>query len=138
MIGLPNEKTDDLDELIRFGLEVSKIHPVAFGVAPFVAKKNTPLDQVPFAGIKEVERKIKYVQKGLRPSKGRAEIRATSAKWAWVEYMLAQGGPAMGEAVVTALNNGGKFTHWKRALNEVPTDTMTPWKQKTLPISGLL
>lgn len=134
MIGLPNETQEDLDELIKFGLEVSKIHPVAFGVAPFVAKKNTPLDFTAFAGIKEVEQKIKYVQKGLRPSKGRAEIRATSAKWAWVEYMLAQGGAEMGEAVSAAMNNGGKFTHWKRALQAVPIETMTPWKNISLPV----
>lgn len=130
MIGLPGETEEDLDELIRFALEVSKIHKVAFGVAPFVAKRNTPLDQTIFAGVKEVERKIKYIQKGLRPSKGQAEIRSTSAKWAWVEYMLAQGGAEMGEAVAIAVENGGKFADWKRAFNAVPVETMCPWSVK--------
>ena len=71
------------------------------------------MDGDKFAGIKVVEKRIKKVQKGLRPSQGRAEIRNTSAKWAWIEYMLAQGCPQMGEAVVFAVQEGGSFAHYK-------------------------
>ena len=51
MVGLPGETDDDIDELVRFARELSKIVPLALGVAPFVAKRNTPLDGTPFAGI---------------------------------------------------------------------------------------
>src|SRR6185295_17597099 len=44
MVGLPTETEDDIDELARFAKELSKIVPIALGVAPFVAKRNTPLD----------------------------------------------------------------------------------------------
>src|SRR5579871_5358701 len=44
MVGLPLEEDADLDECVRFTTELSKILPVALGVAPFVAKRNTPLD----------------------------------------------------------------------------------------------
>ena len=40
MVGLPDETEEDLDELIRFALEISKIHPIVFGIAPFVPKKK--------------------------------------------------------------------------------------------------
>jgi hypothetical protein len=129
MVGLPDETQEDLDELIQFGLEISKIHPIAFGVAPFVAKKNTPLDAVQFAGIKNIEAKLRYIRKGLRPSKGRAELRATSARWAWVEYILAQGGPSTGLAVAEAIENGGKFAHWKRSFTAIPMDEFAPWRK---------
>src|SRR5262249_54071691 len=43
MIGLPDETDDDIDELVRFATERSRIHPLAIGIAPFVAKRNTPL-----------------------------------------------------------------------------------------------
>ena len=57
-----------------------------------------------------MDKKLKYIQKGLRyPSKGRAQIRSTSAKWAWVEAMLAQGGQDSGLAVLEAVQNGGNF-----------------------------
>jgi len=128
MVGLPDETYEDLDELIRFALEISKIHPIVFGIAPFVPKKNTPLDTAKFAGIKEVDRKLKYIQKGLRPSKGRAQIRSTSAKWAWVEAVLAQGGQEAGLAVLEAVEQGGNFAAWKRALKKIDPKQQSPWR----------
>ena len=128
MVGLPGETVEDLDELIRFALEISKIHSILFGIAPFVPKKNTPLDTTEFAGIKEVDRKLKYIQKGLRASKGRALIRSTSAKWAWVEAVLAQGGQESGLAVLEAVNNGGNFGSWKRAFKKIDPQKQAPWR----------
>src|SRR5262249_42501492 len=87
MVGLPLEGDADIDEMIRFTAELSRILPVALGVAPFVAKRNTPLDGSPFAGIEEIDRKLDRLRRGLR---GKAVVRPTSARWAWVEYMLAQ------------------------------------------------
>lgn len=115
MVGLPGETTEDLDELIRFGTEVSRIIPLSYGCAPFVAKRNTPMDGAPFEPIPDVERKLAYLRKGFR---GRVEIRATSARWAWVEYMLAQGGPEAGLAAMDAYRAGGAFAAWKRAFAE--------------------
>ena len=93
MIGLPGEEDDDLDELVRFTTELSRVVPLALGVAPFVAKRNTPLDGTPFAGVREIDRRLDRLQRGLR---GRVEVRPTSARWAWVEYLLAQGGAQAG------------------------------------------
>ncbi|NOJ94662.1 radical SAM protein [Corallococcus coralloides] len=115
VVGLPHEEDADIDELIRFTTELSRILPVALGVAPFVAKRNTPLDGAPFAGLREVENKLERLRKGLR---GRAEVRPTSARWAWVEYMLAQCGPEAGLAAMDAWRAGGSFAAWKRAFQE--------------------
>ena len=140
MLGVPDEADEDLDELIAFTVALSKIQPVALGVAPFVAKRNTPLDGAAFAGVKTVERRIQTVQRALRKqSRGRAQLRPTSARWAWVEYMLAQGGPLHGEAVLQAVHAGGRFADWKRALQAVPTELMRPWAQAppvALPLAG--
>lgn len=114
MVGLPGEDDADIDELVRFTLELAKVHPkVALGVAPFVAKRNTPLDGEPFDGIARVERKLDRLRRGLA---GRAEVRPTSARWAWVEYMLAQGDRRAGLAALDAWRAGGSFTAWKRAF----------------------
>ena len=125
MLGVPDETDDDLDELIDLTNRMAAIHPVALGVAPFVPKRNTPLDTAPFAGVKVVERRLKKLTRGL---KGRAEVRPTSARWAWVEYMLAQGGPSAGEAVLDAVHAGGRFAAWKRALTALSPDEMAPWR----------
>ncbi len=124
MIGLPGETEADLDELIRFTVELAKITRVALGVAPFVAKRMTPLDGIPFAGIKEVDARMKQLTRGLR---GRADVRPTSARWAWVEYVLAQGGPEAGRAVLDAVHAGGSFADYKRAFAALDERTMRPW-----------
>jgi hypothetical protein len=113
MVGLPTETDEDIDELIRFSLELSRILPTSLGVAPFAAKRNTPLDGAPFAGIDVVEKRLERLRKGLR---GRAELRPTSARWAWVEYMLAQCGPEGGLAAMDAWKAGAHFSAWKKAF----------------------
>jgi radical SAM superfamily enzyme YgiQ (UPF0313 family) len=125
MLGVPDEQDEDLDELIDLTNRMAAIHPVALGVAPFVPKRNTPMDDAQFAGIKVVERRLKKLTRGL---KGRAEVRPTSARWAWVEYMLAQGGPEAGLAVLDAVHAGGRFAAWKRALSQLSPEQMAPWR----------
>jgi radical SAM superfamily enzyme YgiQ (UPF0313 family) len=116
MIGLPGETDDDIDECTRFVGELSRILPIALGVAPFCSKKNTPLDRMPFAGMRVVESRLDRLRRGLQ---GRADVRATSARWAWVEWVLAQGGAAEGQALAQATIRGGRFADFKRAFAEL-------------------
>ncbi len=114
MIGTPGETDADVDECVAFATELSRIVPLALGIAPFCAKRNTPLDGAPFAGIGVVDARLDRLRRGL---KGRADVRATSARWAWAEYVLAQGGEAEGLAVVEAVNAGGSFRAYERAFS---------------------
>jgi radical SAM superfamily enzyme YgiQ (UPF0313 family) len=113
MIGTPGETDADVDECIAFTAEISRIVPLALGIAPFCPKRNTPLDAAPFAGIRAVEHSLDRLRKGLR---GRVDVRATSARWAWVEYVLAQGGEAEGLAILAAVADGGSFRAYERAF----------------------
>ena len=114
IIGLPGEEDEDIDELVEFCLRLSKVHGrIALGVAPFVAKRHTPLDGEAFAGISLVEKRLKRLRTGL---KGRVTVRPTSARWAWVEYMLAQGESHAGLALLDAHLAGGRFADYKRAF----------------------
>ena len=115
MVGAPGETDEDIDELIAFCREVSRIAPTALGIAPFVAKRNTPLDRADFAGIKPVERTLKRLQRELR---GVVDLRSTSARWAWVEWCFAQGGFDMAHVALQAYRNGGGFAAYKRAIRE--------------------
>src|SRR6267378_389771 len=115
MLGLPGEEDRDLDELAELAADISRIVPLSFGCAPFVAKRNTPMDGTAFVPIEETERRIAYLRAKLR---GRAEIRPTSPRWAWVEYMLAQGNEDAGLAALDAWRAGGSFAAWKRAFRE--------------------
>ncbi len=126
MLGVPDEQPEDLEELVSFTRKLAAIHPVALGIAPFVPKRNTPWDDQPFAGIPVVERALARVQAGLKGS--RADVRATSARWAWVEHLLAGGGPEAGEAALQAVSAGGSFADWKRAFAGVEGEVERPWR----------
>ncbi|HVU50068.1 MAG TPA: radical SAM protein [Polyangia bacterium] len=137
MVGLPGETDADLDELGRFGLELARVAPrVAFGIAPFVAKRNTPLDEAPFEAIEVIDARLARLRAAVR---GRVELRPTSAKWAWVEYRLAQGGFAAGLAAARATRAGGRFADWKAALAEVPAPVVrapSPPPARRLAVAG--
>jgi len=134
IVGLPDETDDDIDELIAFTNELDALAGgtrVALGVAPLVAKRNTPLDGAPFAGISAVDKRLKRLRKGLRRS---VELRPTSARWAWVEHELSQGGPEVGEALYAAHQAGGRFADVKRALRAVDPATRRPWATVEPPV----
>jgi radical SAM superfamily enzyme YgiQ (UPF0313 family) len=116
MIGLPTETDADIDECVALVGELSRIVPIALGIAPFCAKRNTPLDGEPFAGIDVVHDRLDRLRRGLR---GRADVRSTSARWAWVEYVLAQGGEEEGLAACEAARGGGTFAAFKRAFERL-------------------
>jgi len=115
MIGLPGETLEDIDELARFSLELARITPLSLAISPFVAKRNTPLDGASFESIPSLENKLSRLRSTLKDKVG---IRPTSARWAWVEYMLSQGGEAEGFAALEAWRAGGSFDAWKRALTK--------------------
>lgn len=117
MVGLPGEDAGDIDECVRFAKELSRIVPLSLGIAPFCSKRNTPLDGLPFAGIDVVHDRLDRLKRGLQ---GKVTIHSTSAKWAWVEHVLAQGGEAEGLAVIDAVRAGGGFAAYKRAFGKIP------------------
>ncbi|MCK6503670.1 radical SAM protein [Myxococcota bacterium] len=126
MLGVPDEQDDDLAELIDSTRALAAVHPVALGIAPFVPKRNTPLDTATFAGTRTVEARLERLRAGLKGA--RAEVRATSARWAWVEAELAQGGPEAGLAVARAVAAGGRFAAWRQALEAVAPTDRAPWR----------
>ena len=71
MLGLPGETNEDIDECTAFVSGLSKILPVALGVAPFCAKRKTPLDGGDFAGIDVVESRIARLRSGLEGTRAR-------------------------------------------------------------------
>ncbi len=115
LIGLPGETASDIDEMVRFSTELAEIMPVLLSISPFVSKRNTPLDGAPFEAIASLEEKLATIRSRL---KGRVDVSPASARWAWVEYMLSQGGESAGLAAMDAWRAGGTFGSWKRAFRD--------------------
>jgi radical SAM superfamily enzyme YgiQ (UPF0313 family) len=129
MVGVPTETDEDIDECVAFTTALSKKIPVALGIAPFCPKRNTPLAGAAYAGIGVVQRRLDRLRRGLR---GRVEVRATSARWAWVEAVLAQGGEAEGRAVLAAVHAGGTFAAYERAFEAI--GGAAPRRRRGLPV----
>jgi len=135
MIGVPGESEEDIDELIGFSRELSTIIPIILGISPFVAKRNTPLDGAPFESISVIDARLRRLRAGVGR---RVSVRDTSARWAWVEYRLAQGGFSMGLAAYHAWRRGGRFGDWKRAIREHGGPIDPPWRQGLAPPPDVL
>jgi radical SAM superfamily enzyme YgiQ (UPF0313 family) len=120
MIGLPGETMDDIEELIRFSLDLSRLAPLSLSIAPFVAKHNTPLDGAPFEAISSQTAKLQKIRFAL---KGKVEVKPSSPRWAWVEYMLSQSGESAGLAAMDAWKEGGSFASWKQAFRRRGVET---------------
>ena len=116
MVGVPGETGEDLDELCAAAADwAGRAGPtrVSLAVSPLVPKPGTPLARAPFAGVRELERRMRRLRR-LEP---RVRVRPASARWAWVEWVVAHGGPAVGEAVLEAHRRGGTFAAFKRTLS---------------------
>jgi radical SAM superfamily enzyme YgiQ (UPF0313 family) len=135
MLGLPGETMSDIDELGRFSLELSRIAPrMVLGIAPFVAKRNTPLDGAAFEPIDVLDAKLARLRAAVA---GRVTLRPTSPKWAWIEYRLAQGGLAAGRAAARAARAGGRFSDWKSAFADVPAPAVNDGQPLTVAIASI-
>jgi radical SAM superfamily enzyme YgiQ (UPF0313 family) len=130
MLGLPGEVDADVDECVEFVGKLSRIAPMALGIAPFCAKRRTPLDGQLFAGIEVVQKRLERLRRGLQ---GRADVRATSAKWAWVEFVLAQGDEAEGLALWRAVQAGGRFSDYRAAFAELGYGIRGPQRPRLAP-----
>jgi hypothetical protein len=73
------------------------------------------MDGSPFEPIPSLERKLDRLRRGVS---AQVTVRPTSARWAWVEYMLAQTGEDAGLAALDAWRAGSGFAAWKRAFRE--------------------
>ncbi len=118
MIGLPSETDEDLEEMVELTIELSRYARLALSVSPFVPKRHTPHYADRFAGVKEIERKLKFVAKGLGKHRSRVELRSVSARWAWVEAVIARGGPEVGLAALQLVEREN-YAGWKKALESV-------------------
>ncbi len=117
VVGLPGERQEDEDDLVNLAEKLAAIMPLAITLSPFIPKLHTPLAREDFFGIKPMEAKLRRLRKRL----GRkVDIRSTSARWAWIEYCLSQGGQDAGLAVLQAHRSGGRFAAWRDALNALP------------------
>ncbi|MEE4272417.1 MAG: TIGR03960 family B12-binding radical SAM protein [Thermoanaerobaculales bacterium] len=138
MIGLPTETDEDLDELVQLAEELAKTGrrirgrkvQVKVSVGCFVPKAWTPFQWQPFAGVEELQRKIRLLKDRLRRVKG-VRLTWSDPEEAALESLLSRGGRELGRTIELAHDRGAVFdgwndyldlAAWKAALEETGVD----------------
>lgn len=105
MVGLPGETDEDVSAIVDTLTRARRIFAqckvgrmLKVGVAPFVPKPGTPFQWAPFAGVGDLEQKLRKLRRAARQLGIR--FTAESARASEVEALLAGGSTAVGEALI--------------------------------------
>lgn len=124
MIGLPFEQEEDIEAIIDLANRVKDYMEtegskgtLTLSVNPFIPKPFTPFQWLPMADKKEVEQKLKLLEKTLRKRK-HVVVNVESPKEAYVQGVISRGDRRIGEALLKACEMGGSKA-FKKALKEM-------------------
>ena len=124
MIGLPFEQEEDIEAIIDLANRVKDYMEaegskgtLTLSVNPFIPKPFTPFQWLPMADKKEVEQKLKLLEKTLRKRK-QIVVNVESPKEAYVQGVISRGDRRIGEALLKACEMGGSKA-FKKALKEM-------------------
>ncbi len=124
MIGLPFEQEEDIEAIIDLANRVKDYMEaegskgtLTLSVNPFIPKPFTPFQWLPMADRKEVEQKLKLLEKTLRKRK-HIVVNVESPKEAYVQGVISRGDRRIGEALLKACEMGGSKA-FKKALKEM-------------------
>ncbi|OQX95467.1 hypothetical protein B6I21_05285 [candidate division KSB1 bacterium 4572_119] len=121
MIGLPQETTEDLDEIIEL---VKQVKSVAFknggkainiSISPFCPKPGTPFQWVGQDSMKQLEEKIFYLKNKI--SHPIIKFNWRDPKVSFIEGVVARGDRNLGKVILRAWKNGAKFDAWSDQFN---------------------
>ena len=123
MIGLPTETDEDLDGIIRLGLEllacgrhISKRQvQINIGVSTFVPKPHTPFQWLGQAPLEEIRRKQAYLDKGLR--RRGISLKLHNPETSLLEGAFARGDQALGRVIEEAMARGCRFDGWSESFD---------------------
>jgi hypothetical protein len=125
LIGLPYETDDDIKAILLLARKTrhqilsdrkdqKERWRLVLSVNPFVPKPATPFQWVPMEEVRELKRKLKILQRGVRGEKG-MEMIHDLPKWAYIQALLSRGDRRVGRILLAAHQAKGD---WGRALRE--------------------
>ena len=97
MVGLPGETDADIEELAVLVRDLSSRVRLAVSVSPFVPKRFTPLADAPFAGAREIKKRLALLTRRVG---GAGMLKTTSPRQAELEWRLSHVRGDAAEAVI--------------------------------------
>lgn len=121
MIGIPGESEEDVKRIVEHAAYLKKFIPrVEISVNPLVPKPHTPLQWLPFADLKELERKISIIEKEAR--KHGIEFSPPNLKEFVIQTILARGDERVSEIL-----SGRSYRDFYDFLKGFELDSPLPW-----------
>lgn len=123
MIGIPTETQEDIEEFLNLAKKIkaeNKGFEITFSFSSFVPKPQTPFQWSSREDSKTLEKKQKYLEKGL--AKLGIASKFSSIKWDYWQTLLSRGDEALTEFLIEVYKNGGKLGAYKSALKTFDID----------------
>lgn len=127
MIGLPTETLEDLEAIVELTKGIKhhvlrksrgqkKMGTITLSIHSFVPKPFTPFQWVPFAGIRKLKDRARWIQKALQKVPN-VRIHFDLPKWAYVQALLARGDRRVAVFLEKVVLEG---LTWTQAMRSVP------------------
>ncbi len=119
MIGLPTETMADVESIVALvgqvnalGKRVGGGKRVTVSVGSFVPKPLTPFQWEPFAGIDELQKRLRLLQNRL-PRNRFIRLKWQDVRHSHLEAVLSLGDRRLGQVLETAWRQGARFDGWQ-------------------------
>jgi len=125
LIGLPSETDEDVKAILLLSRKIR--HQIVsrreghkgkwrlvLSLNPFIPKPATPFQWSPMEEVRELKRKLKMIQRGLKGEKG-MEMIHDLPKWAYVQALLSRGDRRVGRMLLAVHRNQGD---WGKTFRE--------------------
>ncbi len=127
MIGLPTETPADLQAIVDIAKGIkhhvlsasrgkTRLGTITLSVNSFVPKPFTPFQWTPFAGVRELKDRAKWIQKALRKLPN-VRVHFDLPKWAYIQALLSRGDRRVSDILEKVAAEG---LSWTRAMRAAP------------------
>lgn len=127
LIGIPNETTEDINELIEYMQKIANMHTsirnVKFSINPLIPKPQTPLQWEKY-DYKDIKNKTRMIKKEMK----RYNIKCESPKNGLIQYILSCGNSDVGAIIEKSLAKKPTMKEWKELAPNYSIDDELPWK----------
>jgi radical SAM superfamily enzyme YgiQ (UPF0313 family) len=128
MVGLPNERFEDVKDILELALKVKKyVKRVEISVNPLVPKPHTPLQWLPFGGKSDVKEGIRELKKKLQYLKIESRKLGIEADVSGVREFVTQTILSRGDETVAGMLEGRGYRNFYSFLGEMDIDRILPW-----------
>lgn len=125
MIGLPSETQEDLDEIERLCVQLSRLkkevdgHPAHLNVSisNFIPKPHTLFERHPMASVEALEAKQEYLRRVFKKTRGFIRLKFHRPAMSVLEAVLSRGGRRLGRVIAAAHAAGARFDAWPELFN---------------------